>query len=265
MASLPAPGILHLSRLTTAARLARMRPEAAVVVDAPGVLRTERLLLRPLTWADRAAYIDAVEASRAELDRFCPVHKHDETAEELFDRQLQLVRAGDATGLAWRRVAVKLDQGDRIVGSFNFNDISYGLESRAEMSFWVRTDEAGHGYAREAVAAMLVHAFAPRWAVHGTAKTQQAGLGLSRVDGLIAPDNHSCLHLVARLGFVPDAHKSAQRLTVCGQEVEHLPFVVFAPLSGRTSTAPRVPAGVSLSRSIESLMRIERIEPQPGT
>lgn len=264
MASLPATSILHLSRLTTAARLARMRPDAAVVVDAPGVLRTERLLLRPLTWADRAAYIEAVDASRAALDRFCPVHKHDETAEELFDRQLHLVRAGDATGLAWRRVAVKLDQGDRIIGCFNFNDISYGLESRAEMSFWVRTDEAGHGYAREAVAAMLAHAFSPRWAVHGIAKTHQAGLGLSRVDGLIAPDNHSCLHLVARLGFVPDDSKTAQRLTVCGQQVEHLPFVVFAPFLGRVTNAPRVPEGVSLSKSIESLMRIERIETKAG-
>ena len=258
MASLPVQGMQHLTRLTTAARLARIRPSVAVQVAAPGVLRTARLLIRPLTWSDRESYIDAVRRTRPELDTFCALHKDTELDDELFDRQLQLGRAADATGRAWRRVAEDLSSPGRIVGAFNLNDIRHGLETRAELTTWVRTDEAGKGIAVEAIREVLSLAFAARWAQREDGQTRLPGLGLSRVDGLIAPDNIPCLRMAERLGFVLDTERGPQRLMVRGQEVEHLSYVAFAPSSGHAEHEPTVPAGVSLARSIDALLGIER-------
>lgn len=258
MASLPVQGLQHLTRLTTAARLARMRPLTPVEVDPPGVLRTERLVIRPLKWTDREEYIEAVRSSRAELDRFCTLHRDDELDDELFDRQLQLGRAADATGRAWRRVAEDRAKAGRIVGAFNLNDITHGLESHAEMSAWVRTDDAGRGFAAEAIRAVLAHAFGARWTQRIDGQTRLPGLGLSRVDGLISPSNTPCLALVEKLGFVRSPDRSPQQLVVRGRKVEHLPFVAFAPLAGELGPESAVPAGVSLAKSIAALLSIER-------
>ncbi len=254
MASLSVP---NLTRLTKAARLARMRPAVAVEVEPPGVLRTGRLVIRPLRWDDREAFLEAVRVSRAELDRFCPLHKEGETDDVVFDRQLQLSRAADATGRAWRRIAVCPDRGGRIVGAFNLNDISHGLVPGAEASFWVRTDEAGKGFAREAIVAMLAHAFAPRWPRAVAPAGQASGLGLSRVDGLVAPGNTASLRLLERAGFHGDVDRPTQVLTVHGRAVEHLRFIAHAPLRSGVLCEPRIPKGVSLRQSIDWLMTIE--------
>ncbi len=257
MAALPIHGTQQLTRLTTAAKLARIRPSVAVEVDSPGVIRTERLIIRPLVSSDREAYIDAVRASRKELDQFCPLHRDDELDDELFDRQLQLGRAATATGRAWRCIAELRAQRGRIVGAFNLNDISYGLDSRAEANVWVRTNDYGNAFAREAMSAVLAHAFGPRWAGRPGEGMRLAGLGLSRVDGLIAPENAASLRMTKRLGFIPDPHRGPERLVLRGREVEHLPYVLFAPVTGMVELKPRVPAGVSLSKSIQSLLSIE--------
>lgn len=259
MASLVLQPSHHLSRLTTAARLARMRPQEAVEVPShgPWELITGRLLLRPLRVSDRGAYIEAVRASRAELDTYCPLHKPGETDEELFERQVQLSRAAEATGRALRCIGVDRAAGGRILAAFNLNDISHGLEPRAEANFWVRSDAAGRGLASEALQALLAHAFAPRCPRQAAAAGLLAGLGLMRIEGLIAPENSASIRLVRRLGFVPDPARLPERLDVLGRPVEHLPFVCFAPVTLRGELHPRVPAGVALARSIDALLSIE--------
>lgn len=258
MASLPVHSVHHLTRLSTAARLAQMRPTVAIEVDPPGVLRTERLVIRPLIWADREAYVDAVRTSRKALDRFCPLHKDDETDDELFDRQLQMGRAADATGRAWRRVAELRDRPGIIAGAFNLNDIVLGLESCAELSLWVRTDMAGRGLGSEAVNAILRHAFEPRWDSWADGVHTTAGLGLSRIDSLISPLNTASARLVERAGFRHDDDRPVRRLTLRGRPVEHLVYTVFAPSGIEAPSRATMPTGVSLERSIDSLLTIER-------
>lgn len=249
----------HLSRLTTAARLARMRPQEPVEVVTHGSwqLATARLVLRPLRPTDRDAYLEAVRSSRTDLDAFCPMHRAGESDAELFERQLQLSRAADATGRALRCIAIDRARAGRMLGAFNFNDITHGLEPRAEVNFWIRSDATGCGIAREALHALLAHAFAPRCPLQAAAMGVPPGLGLSRVEGLISPENAASLNLVRRLGFVPDSARLPRRLDVLGRHVEHLPFVRFAQVALHGVLHPRVPAGVSLGRSIDALLSIE--------
>jgi RimJ/RimL family protein N-acetyltransferase len=257
MASLPIHATQHLTRLTTAARLARMRPAQPVEVAAPGVFITERLIMRPLFWTDREAYIGAVRASRADLDRYCPIHEEGELDDELFNRQMRLARAAEATCRALRLVAEERAHPGRIVGVFNLNEVDYRLESRAEAMLWVRSDAAGSGFASEGLRALLKQAFAPRWASRDEQNPVPAGLGLSRVDSFVSPENTACLGLIKRLGFVPDPGRAPQELLLRGTRVVHQPFVCFAQVHGRPATQPVIAPGISIDRSISSLLSIE--------
>ncbi len=166
----------------------------------PLTLRTPRLLLRPLLESDRGAYLAAAAASRAELDRFLPLHMDGDGAKEsdgaMFERQLTLARLGASGARDWVRFVCILggDGGGRehaIVGGVNLQSISRGLDWRAEINFWIATPFAGRGLGREAVGAVAAHAFAdlPR------------GLGLTELHAWITGDNAKSAALAAALGF----------------------------------------------------------------
>ncbi|MDX9911357.1 MAG: GNAT family N-acetyltransferase [Phycisphaerales bacterium] len=160
----------------------------------PGSIRTPRLLLRPMLDSDRERYLDALRASRAELDRWMPLHLEGETDDRLFDRQVRLCRDGERARTCWRRVAILDDASPAagaIAGQFNINAISRGLEWGADVNWWVRTDLCSRGYASEAARALIDHAFAPL----------PRGLGLHRLSCGIVPDNQASVRLARRLGF----------------------------------------------------------------
>ncbi len=271
MASLPVQGAQSLMRLTTAARLARMRPDSSVRVESVGVLHTERLLIRPMTWADRAAFLGAARASRDVLDRFCPLHQGAEDDDAMFDRQLAVARAAQATGRAWRRVIEDRRDGERgggtgrIVGAINLNNVLQGFEPRAEVNFWVRSDAAGLGFGAEAMRAVIAHAFGPTWAPRAGGAMHRPGLGLSRIDALIAPANSGCRRVVERLGFAPDPDGPGRTLRIGGTDVEHLAYTAFAPIENAVSPAPPGRNIDSLTRVIDIILGVERIARERGS
>ena len=173
--------------------LAAMALCAPVRVDPPGALRTARMLLRPLTAADEAAYIGAVQSSRRELHACMPVHKEGETDVQMFTRQLRVVGEEQAAGKCFRCVGV-LEDG-RIAGGFNLNAISRGLEWRADLAWWVATPLTGRGLATEGVTALLDHALADL----------PVGLGLHRVHAWITRENAASVRVAEKAGMVLDA------------------------------------------------------------
>ena len=124
-----------MAELGVAARLARLasRPSPGQPfgpqVDGH-LLRTERLLLRPMVGNDRAEFMRVLRLSRAHMEEFCPLGSAEaRTDEQIFDRQLALSIAAAKTGWgghACRMIALNAD--GRIVGGFNVNDIERGLE-----------------------------------------------------------------------------------------------------------------------------------------
>ena len=147
------------------------------------------------------------------------------------------------------------------MGAINLNDIVQGFEARAEVNFWVRTDAAGLGFGAEAIRAVIAHAFAPRWPQRGGGVMHRPGLGLSRIDALIAPENAGCRRVVERLGFVPDPDRPGRSLRIGGADVEHLAYTAFAPIGGAEPPGggghPRLSQRM-IARSVELLLGIER-------
>lgn len=154
------------------------------------VLRTPRLILRPITIDDRNEFLRVIRDSRQHLSRFSPLHLPGESDDALFDRQLTLASAGEASGSAFRRIAV--DHFGRIVGAFNLNNITRGMEWAADCNWWVAADQTRRGYAVEGVTALVEHALAEL----------PFGLGLSRVAAYIQRCNTASVRTALRAGFI---------------------------------------------------------------
>lgn len=173
--------------------LARIAPPRALEVVGPSGIATGRMVLRPLRESDRAFYLRAIEASRADLEAWIPLNNPGESDDEFFARQLALAQAGDQSGSAWRRVGVLAD--GRIAGSFNLNCITRGLQSSADANWWVASGLTGQGLATEGVRAMLRHALTDL----------PAGLGLHTVHAGISALNTRSVRLAKALGMHHDA------------------------------------------------------------
>lgn len=187
---------------------------ARPAIEVPSrLLTTERFVLRPLVADDRGAFLDAIRASRAELDRTHPLHEAGESDEELFLRQLRLQAEGERTGRACRRVGAFPD--GTILGAFNVNAIARGLSFEGELSWWVRTDMAGRGLASEGVGALAAHALADL----------PGGLGLHTLHAMIEPGNTASLRIAAKSGFTPVKRVSA-RVRVAGEWRAHDVFAL---------------------------------------
>jgi ribosomal-protein-alanine N-acetyltransferase len=168
----------------------RLVPARPVEVLPPGLLRTARMVLRPLRESDRAEFIRTIQSSADHLRACSGLFIPGEAPDLMFSRQLSLCSAGDEHGTAWRRIGM-LESG-RIVGSFNLNSISRGLELEADANWWIAKEFCGQGFGQEGVQAMLDHALADL----------PMGLGLHRVSAAIMPSNLASVNLAQKVGFL---------------------------------------------------------------
>lgn len=172
-----------------ATHTATPRPARPVSVEIPEPLRTPRLTIRPLTVADRSAFLRVIRDNADHLTPHLPLHEPGESDDDFFDRQARLATEGDARGTAWRRVAV-LDDGD-IAGGLNLNSISRGLAWDADAVWWIAESHTRRGLATEGLAAMLAHAMNP----------MPDGLGLQAVHCGIEPGNTASRRVAEKCGF----------------------------------------------------------------
>lgn len=231
------------------ARVERTRAGGAGVE----VLRTARLLLRPLLESDAREFARLAAANREHLSRFMPLHLPGESDADVFVRQLAQCEAGDATGRDWRRVA--FDMTGRMVGGFNINDIRRGLENRGEMTMWVSREHAGKGYATEALRAVIEHAFAP---CLRRDDDPGAGLGLDALSCMIAPENAASIRLVRRAGFSIAQASAPIELILSGRPASHDEYVLFAQADEPTDGAPGGEGRGAVRRVSDLPVRVRR-------
>lgn len=202
--------------------LASMLPHGPVEVVSLSLVRTPRLMLRPLREADRSALLDLVRESRLHLAAHLPLRKPNESDDQLFDRQLLLTERGDRTGSAWRRVIVLND--GRLAGACNLVEVRRGMTFEGDANWWLGRRFTGLGLMTEALGALIDFAFLdlPR------------GLGLSRLTAMIQPTNHRSRALAGRLGFRLDTRRPLQSMQAGGRWDKYETFVIDAPgLSAR--------------------------------
>jgi ribosomal-protein-alanine N-acetyltransferase len=233
--------IVHLG---VAARLARSvtTDPARTPNRSANILRTERLTLRALRTEDRDEFIRVFALSRAHLETFCPLGRrdadssHDRRGDDVFERQLALSEGAAATGHACRLVA--FDSDGRLVGGFNVNDISRGLEHAGELVFWLSADAQRRGYATEGLRAIVSHAFADL----------PHGLGLHRLVALIAPANEPCRRLATRVGLAVCPNSAPAMLTLNDRKVAHDVYQIFADIGAAIETEP--PSTIGARRGV---------------
>ncbi|MCU1552178.1 MAG: hypothetical protein JWR36_2738 [Glaciihabitans sp.] len=154
-------------------------------------LHTERLTLRLMTPADT----DDVYAyqSREDVCRYLlfDPRTRDEVATKVAEhsRATTLEMDGDYLQLAVELAATG-DVPGRVIGDSYFT-ITSVENSHGEIGWTLHPDFAGHGYAREAAAAVLAIAFEQ--------------IGLHRVHAELDPRNHSSVALCKRLGMREEA------------------------------------------------------------
>ncbi len=160
-----------------------------VEVTAPGLVRTPRMVLRPLRPSDRTEFVRVISLSREHLRPCSCLHRDGESDDQLFARQLELCCNGDDHATAWRRVGVLHD--GRIAGCFNINTITRGLSFEGDANWWVSAEVLRQGIGREGVTAMLDHA----------QEDMPQGLGLHSIHAAIMPGNIASIRLAERVGL----------------------------------------------------------------
>jgi RimJ/RimL family protein N-acetyltransferase len=153
-------------------------------------LHTPRLLVRPLSLEDA----DAVYAMRSDavVQRYGshPAWTDRQLAVDYIERDIVAMAAGTHAQFAIERRDDRL-----VVGTCTL----YALDAqcrRADLGYALRVSEWGHGYAHEAVAALLHWGF--------------DHLDLNRVVGDVDPRNAASARLMERLGFTREGHLREQ-------------------------------------------------------
>lgn len=160
------------------------------------VLRTERLILRPLRRGDEEALF-AIYSDPAVMRYWnTPPWSTLAQAESSIGEDLAALPAGH-----YLRLGIQEAEADAIVGTctlFAFHEPS----RRAELGYALAPAAHGRGYMSEALSSLLEFAF-------GT-------LGLNRIEADIDPGNEASARTLARLGFVQEGY-FRERWIVAGQ------------------------------------------------
>lgn len=156
-------------------------PFGARASDDP-TLRTARLVMRPLGYADVPALFEAIDSSRDYLAAWLPWERDIRTPDDLrvfVDRTIRMNADGEA-----HRALFEPD--GRLAGHASIESANPAQRS-AELGYWVRADRAGRGYATEAVRALLEWGF--------------RHLGLHRVSAFADVVNAASRRVLEKAGF----------------------------------------------------------------
>lgn len=151
-----------------------------------GVVRVgEKTLLRFAQEEDGAAFITMLGRSREHLAPWMP--RTARGSEPSFGRRFaRMLRPECASGGRLRLLVCARDDG-RMVGVASLGSISEWPSLDCHIGYWLAAGEPGKGLMRDAVAALVDHAFEDR--------------GLHRIAANIIPHNNRSIALVRALGF----------------------------------------------------------------
>lgn len=191
-------------------------------------LHTPRLILRPLTAADRAAWTEMMLAAEDAFVRSGMVIEPGSTLDQRFDQALHKTTSALEAHTGYRFQAFLSANQPRaglMIGGAALNNITRGVFQNADMGWGIRSDCEGQGLATEACAAVLDFAFA----------APPAGLALHRVQANVRPENDRSLHLAQRLGFRREGF-ALKMLHIMGDWRDH---VMFAKLAEEHTAGPQ--------------------------
>ena len=168
---------------------------------------TARLRIGPLVAGD----VEVFQAYRAapEIRRYQGWYPETMAAADQFIAA-QAGRDGSEAG--WTQWAIRLRDDGRLVGDLGIC-LPEDMLDHAEIGITMAPEHQGHGYAREALHALLDWAFVTR--------------GVRRVIGSVDPRNDGSLRLLAALGMRREAHHR-EAFLLRGEWVDDVIFAILA-------------------------------------
>jgi ribosomal-protein-alanine N-acetyltransferase len=149
-------------------------------------LRQGRVLLVEPQLRHYEAWSLLRETSRRHLEPFEPAWAPDELSRPAFRRRLRRYRSDRRWGSGAAYLVERPADGT-LLGGVTLTNIRRGVTQSASVGYWIGLPYIRQGYASDALAGMLRHAF--------------EDLELNRVEAACMPSNHASLAVLERAGF----------------------------------------------------------------
>ncbi|MDX2159012.1 MAG: GNAT family protein [Hyphomicrobiaceae bacterium] len=190
-------------------------------------LLTERAVLAVPDRRHFRRWVTLREASREHLVPFEPQWPDDELTRAGWRRRLKRYRHDRRHDMGYAYLVMRRSDG-ALVGGVTLSNVRRGISQSASVGYWTGSSFVRQGYAGEALAAILKHAFEV--------------LELNRIEAACMPVNRASIRVLERAGF---RHEGLARsyLRINGRWEDHL---LFARL--------RHDRGVALQRSEVAVM-----------
>ena len=149
-------------------------------------IETERLSLRLPAHADWRDWAALRETSAAHLTPWEPVWAHDHLTRKAFTNRVYWAMRAETQGSALPLLLIR--RADlALLGAVTLDNIRRGPVQAGTIGYWIGAAHARRGYMREAVAALVHHAFTV--------------LDLSRVESACLPENAASRGVLEKCGF----------------------------------------------------------------
>ncbi len=185
-------------------------------------LETDRLTLRLPAHGDFRDWVALREESRDFLMKWDPVWSPDHLTRKSFTNRVYWAERATRQGTALPLFLIRREDAT-LVGAITLDNIRRGPAQAGTLGYWVGERHARQGYMREAIPAVVHHAFNT--------------LGLSRVEAACLPENIASRGVLEQAGFKYEGVAQAY-LQIAGRWRTH---VLFANL--RSDRRGRTDAG----------------------
>ncbi len=149
-------------------------------------IETERMSLRPPQHSDFRAWTTLREASAPFLTPWEPSWATDHLSRKSFTNRVYWAQRSVTSGSAVPMFLIRRED-DALLGAITLDNIRRGPAQAGTLGYWIGEAHARQGYMREAIVALVHHAF--------------EALDLSRIEAACLPENAASRGVLEKCGF----------------------------------------------------------------
>jgi ribosomal-protein-alanine N-acetyltransferase len=149
-------------------------------------IQTERMVLRLPTHSDWQAWAEVRQASAEHLIPWEPLRAEDHLSRKAFSNRVYWSGRAEMQGTALPLMLIRRED-QQLMGAITLDNIRRGPVQAGTLGYWIGADFARKGYMREAITALVHHAF--------------AAMDLSRVEAACLPENAASRGVLEKCGF----------------------------------------------------------------
>jgi ribosomal-protein-alanine N-acetyltransferase len=149
-------------------------------------IETERLTLRPPAHGDFRDWTSLRRESEGFLTKWEPTWAADHLSRKAFTNRVYWAQRSITNGSAMPLFLIRRDD-ETLLGAITLDNIRRGPAQAGTLGYWIGESHARQGYMREAIEAMVHHAF--------------HRLDLSRIEAACLPENTPSRGLLEKCGF----------------------------------------------------------------